>query len=138
MLEIDPFLRFVFLSVMSILILTPRINKVEWMNEWMNVLTTNDIENHDLKASHAINSLKYLLHVIRMSFVCTRMSHLCHSYVTCTTLLCTLKSSVCHLYVLICHSFVTRIYSYVNLMSLVCTRMSSACHSSVILPWTLF
>ena len=33
---------------------------------------------------------------------------------------------------LICHPYVTRMYSYVIYMSLVCTRMSSACHSYVL------
>ena len=41
-----------------------------------------------------------------MSFVCTRMSSECHSYV------------------LVCHPYVTGMYSYVIRMSLVCTRMS--------------
>ena len=34
--------------------------------------------------------------------------------------------------VLVCHSYVTRIYSYIICMSLVCTRMSSVCHLYVI------
>ena len=36
-----------------------------------------------------------------------------------------------YLNVLVCHSYVSRLYSYVICMSLVCTRMSSVCHSSV-------
>ena len=44
--------------------------------------------------------------VIRMSFVCTRISPACHSY-----------------------PHVTSMYSYVTLMSLVCTRMSLVCWS---------
>ena len=44
--------------------------------------------------------------VIRMSFVCTRISTACHSY-----------------------PHVTSMYSYVTLMSLVCTRMSLVCWS---------
>ena len=62
-----------------------------------------------------------------MSFVYTRMSSVCHSYVF-----------VCHLYVLVCHPYVTHTGmssvcdSYVIRMSLVCTHMSSVCHSCVI------
>ena len=43
----------------------------------------------------------YSYYVIRMSFICTPMS------------------SVCHSYVLVCHPYVTRMYSYVIRMSLV-------------------
>ena len=71
-------------------------------------------------------------HVIRMSLVC-------HSYVTPMSLVCTRMSFVCHSYVLVCHLYVTRIYSYVLVChqyvtrtSLVCTRMSSVCHSDVL------
>ena len=32
----------------------------------------------------------------------------------------------------LCHSHVTRMYSYVIRMSLACTRMSSVCHSYVL------
>ena len=60
----------------------------------------------------------------------------CHRYVT-------RMSSVCHSYVLVCHPYITRMYSYVIRMSLVCTCMASVCHSyvpvyhsSVVLPWT--
>ena len=71
-------------------------------------------------------------HVVRMSFICTHMSLVYHSY----NLVChpyvTRMSSVCHSYVLVCHSYVTRMYSYVIRMSLVCTRMSSVCHSYVL------
>ena len=41
-------------------------------------------------------------------------------------------SSVCYSYVLVCHSRVTPMYSYIICMSLVCTGMSSVCHSYVI------
>ena len=41
-------------------------------------------------------------------------------------------SSVCYSYVLVCHSHVTRMYSYVIRISLLCTRMSSVCHSYVL------
>ena len=57
------------------------------------VFLTQIVKNNDLK--------------VRMSIVCTRI-------------------------VLVCHSYVTRMYSYVILMTLVCTRMSSVCHSHVI------
>ena len=41
-------------------------------------------------------------------------------------------SSVCYSYVLVCHSRVTPMYSYIICMSLVCTGMSSVCHLYVI------
>ena len=50
----------------------------------------------------------------------------CHSYVTRIYSYVTHMSSVCHSYVLICHSHVTRMYSRVIRMSLVCSRMSSS------------
>ena len=63
-----------------------------------------------------------------MSSVChsnvSRVS--CHSYVTRIYSYVTRMSSVCHSYVLICHSHVTRMYSRVIRMSLVCSRMSSS------------
>ena len=94
--------------------------------------------------------------VIRMSFVCTRislvceysliwfyMSFVCHSYVhTCNSyvihmsLVCTRISPVCHSYVLACHPYATCMYSHVTSMLFVCTSMSSVCHSSVVLQWT--
>ena len=71
-----------------------------------------------------------------MSLVYTRISSVCHPYVTCMyshvirmSLVCTRMSSVCLSYVLVCHPYVTRMYSYVTRMSLVCTRMSPVCHS---------
>ena len=64
----------------------------------MNILTTNDIENYDLKGSNAINSL-ILFYMFFVSFVC-------HSYVI-------------HM-LLVCNPFVTRMYSHVIRMSLVC------------------
>ena len=36
------------------------------------------------------------------------------------------------MYVLLCHPYVTRMYSYVILMSFICTRMSSIWHSYVL------
>ena len=63
----------------------------------------------DVKASNAI-WFNIILHVIHMSFICTR-----------TTL-------ICYLYILVCHPYVTCMCSYVIRMSLVCTRMSSVCH----------
>ena len=68
-------------------------------------------------------------YVIRMSLVHTHMSSVCHSYVlvchSYVTRIFTHMSSVCHSYVLICHWYVTRMYSYVIRMSLSCTRMYS-------------
>ena len=64
-----------------------------------------------------------------MSFVYTRMSSVCHSYVFVCHLYvlvchpyvtCTGMSSVCDSYVLVCHPYVPRMYSYVICMSLVC------------------
>ena len=48
------------------------------------------------------------------------------------SLVCTRTSSVCHLCVLVYHSYVTLMYSYVICMSLVCTHMSFVCHSYVL------
>ena len=66
-----------------------------------------------------------------MSFVCTCMPFVCHSYVLVSHLNVTRMSSVCHSYVLVCQTYVTRMYSYVICVSLVCTRMSPVCHSYV-------
>ena len=63
-------------------------------------------------------------YVMRMSFVCTCMSFVCHCmylYVIRMSLVCTRMSS-----------YVTRVYSYVIRMSLVSTRMSFVCHSYVL------
>ena len=76
------------------------------------VYTKNNVENCNLKALNALYILFF------MSFVC-------HSYVICI-------SSVCDSYVIVCHLYVTRMYSYAIRMSLVCTRMSSVCHSYVL------
>ena len=64
----------------------------------MNILTTNDIENYNLKGSNAINSL-ILFYMLFVSF-------LCHSHVIHMSL--------------ICNPFVTRMYSHVIRMWLVC------------------
>ena len=53
------------------------------------------------------------------------MSFLCHSYVT------RMYSYVIRMS-LACHPYITRMYSYVIRMSLVCTRMSPVCHSYVL------
>ena len=63
-----------------------------------------------------------------MSIVNTRISLAYHPYVTCMSR----TSSVCHLCVLVYHSYVTLMYSYVICMSLVCTHMSFVCHSYVL------
>ena len=84
------------------------------------------------------------LYAICMSLIYIRMSSVCHSYVIRISLVysylirislaCTSMSPVCtcmssasirmspvrHSYILLCHPYVTRIYSYVILMSLVC------------------
>ena len=92
-----------------------------------------------------------------MSFVCTRMSSVYHSYVLVChpfvtrmylyviriSLVCTRMSSICHSYVLVClsvchsyvligHPYVTRMYCYVIRMPFVCIRMSFVCHSYVL------
>ena len=61
-------------------------------------------------------------YVALISLVCTRISSICHSYdwyVIRMSLLCTPMSPVCRSYVLVCHPYVTRIYSEVIHMSLV-------------------
>ena len=115
---------------------------------------TQIVKNKDVKAPNPLNNLIFMSfpfqshvllyhsYVIRTSLVCTRMSSVCHSYVTrmpsvCYSYVRTSMASLCHSYVLVCHPYVTRMYSYVIRMSLVCTRMSSVCHSYVILPRTL-
>ena len=71
---------------------------------------------------------------IRMSFAChpyvTRISLVCHPYVTRMFSM----SPVCHSHVLVCHSYVTRMYSYVTRMTLVCvfTMNRSEVHSLLI------
>ena len=42
------------------------------------------------------------------------------------------RTSVCHSHVLVCHQYVTRIYSNTIRMSLVCTRISFVFHSYVL------
>ena len=100
------------------------------------------LKNCDLEASNAIYSLllfymsflclSYVNHmysyVTRMSFVWSRISSVCHSYVLVVTrmsLVCTLMSPVYHSYVVLCYPYVTRMNSYVIYMSLVYTLMSS-------------
>ena len=56
-----------------------------------------------------------------MSFVCTFMSSVFHSYVL-----------ACHPYVICMSLYVLVCHPYVTCMSLVYTRMSSVCHSDVI------
>ena len=41
-------------------------------------------------------------------------------------------SFICTCMSLVCHPYITRIYSYVIRISLLCTRMSSVCHSYVL------
>ena len=73
-------------------------------------------------------------------FLSNRMSSVCHSNVT---------RIPCHSYVTRMFSYVIRpsvvctrmssvMYSFVIRMSLVCTRMSSVCHLFVVLPWTIW
>ena len=87
-----------------------------------NVFTTNNFENYGLKAPDPLYGLIFL-----MSYV-SRI----YSYVICMSFVCTRLSSICHSYVLVCHPYVTRMHSYVIRMSLVCTPMSSICHSNVL------
>ena len=54
-----------------------------------------------------------------------------HAYSICMSVVFTRMSSVCHSYVLLCHPYVTCIYSNAICMSTVCTRMSSVCHTYV-------
>ena len=127
-----------------------------------NVFTTNSFENYDIKAPDPLYSLIFLMpfsshsYAICVSFVCTRMLLVCHSYVThmyscvirmshlCARILsiCTRMSFACHSYVLVCYLYVTRKYSYVMAchshvlvcdgISLVCTRISSVCYLNVL------
>ena len=53
------------------------------------------------------------------------LSAACHPYVTPMSL-------IYHSYVLVCHPFVTNIYSCIVRMALVCTCVSSVCHSYVL------
>ena len=74
-------------------------------------------------------------YVIRVSLVCTCMSSVCQQYVlVCHLYITRMYSDIIRvsLYVLICHSYVTRVYIYVSRMSLVCTRMSSLCNSYIL------
>ena len=103
---------------------------------------TQIVKNKDVKAPNPLNNLMFMSfpfqsHVLLYHSYVIRMSLVCHSHVICMLLVCTSMASLCHSYVLVCHPYVTRMYSYVIRMSLVCTRMSSVCHSYVILPRTL-
>ena len=69
-----------------------------------------------------------------MSFVCTRMSLVCHAYV----LYVTRMSSLCHSYVVVCSPYVTGMYKYVTRMSLVCTCMSPVFYSYVLICHSYF
>ena len=60
------------------------------------------------------------LYVTRMSPVCHPYVTRMYSYVIRVSLVCTRMSPVCHSYVLVYHPYVTRMYSYVIRMSLVC------------------
>ena len=74
----------------------------------------------DTKAPKPLYGLKYL------------MSFACHSHAICMSLVCIRMSFAGHSYVIVCHPYVTRMYSYVICMPLVCTRMLSVCHSYVL------
>ena len=63
----------------------------------------------------------------------TRMSFVCH--IICVSVVFTRMSSVCHLYILVCHPYVTRMYSYVIYMSLVCTLYVTRMYSYVTRMW---
>ena len=60
-----------------------------------------------------------------MSFVFHSYELVCHLYIT------RMYSYVTHM-LLVCHPYFTHMYSYVILMSLVCTCMSFVCHSYVL------
>ena len=45
-------------------------------------------------------------YVIRRSFVCTRMTSVCHSYAIRMSLVCHPHVLICHPYVLVCHPYV--------------------------------
>ena len=59
------------------------------------------------------------LYVIRMLFLCTRLSFICHSYVIVCHLYairmsveCARRSFACHSNMLVCHSYVTCLWFY--------------------------
>ena len=83
------------------------------------VFLTQIVKNNDLKAPNPLCNLIFL-----MPFVCQSYVLVYHSYV------------VLHYYIirmsLVCHAYVTRMYSYVIRMSLVYTPMSFVCHSCVL------
>ena len=60
------------------------------------------------------------------------MSFAWHSHAICMSLVCIRMLFAGHSYVIVCHPYITRMYSYVICMPLVCTRMSSVCHSYVL------
>ena len=71
-------------------------------------------------------------YVIRMSLMCSHMLSLCHSYVVYVIrmwLVCTRMSmsSVCHSYVLVCHSYVPRPSSVVLPWALLIDRIELKC-----------
>ena len=104
-------------------------NQKSFANTESNVLTTNGIENYDLKASNATCSLilfymQFVCHlyffliysyITRMSFVCARVFSVCHSY----AIHMSLYVLACHLHVTLMYLYVIRMYSYVTRMSLV-------------------
>ena len=59
------------------------------------------------------------LYVIRMSLKFTCMSYICRSSFIRMSFICTHMPPVCHSYAFACHSFVTHMYSYVILSLLI-------------------
>ena len=86
--------------------------------------------------------MSFLRHsyAIRMSFICQTYVIVCYLYVIQILLECIRISFVCYsyvlvyyLYVLVCHPYVTRMYSWCFIsMLLVFTRISSVCHLYVL------
>ena len=67
------------------------------------------------KSFKKVNFFSFGTYVIRMSLVCTPMASVCHWYVlVCHPYVTHMysHSSACHSYVLVCHPYVTRMWFY--------------------------
>ena len=88
-------------------------------------------------------SFAYHSYLIRMSIVCTRMSHVCyfvcHSYVSASILsVCLSCVFVCNGMSLVCTRMSFACLSYVLIYHLVYTRMLFVCHSHAIRMWLVY
>ena len=62
--------------------------------------------------THMSIQFNIILHVIRMSLACARMSSVCHLHVIRISLVCSRMSSVRHSHVLVFQPYVTRLWFY--------------------------